>query len=71
MYMYGFDQRSNGIPLTRSQQDRNLEDLFRLYGATRWQRLRLLLVPSALPYFLAGLRIAGGLSLIGDRKSVV
>ena len=27
MYMYGFDQRSNGIPLTRSQQDRNLEDL--------------------------------------------
>lgn len=45
--------------------DRNLEDLFRLYGATRWQRLRLLLVPSALPYFLAGLRIAGGLSLIG------
>jgi NitT/TauT family transport system permease protein len=45
--------------------DRNLDDLFRLYGATRWQRLRYLLVPSALPYFLAGLRIAGGLSLVG------
>jgi NitT/TauT family transport system permease protein len=45
--------------------DRNLQDLFTLYGATRWQRLRLLLAPSALPYFLAGLRIAGGLSLIG------
>jgi NitT/TauT family transport system permease protein len=29
------------------------------------QRLRLLLLPSALPYFLAGLRISGGLSLIG------
>ena len=31
----------------------------------RWQRLRLLLVPSALPYFIAGLKISGGLSLIG------
>ncbi|MDB5803625.1 MAG: transporter permease [Betaproteobacteria bacterium] len=45
--------------------DRNLQDLFALYGATRWQRLRYLLAPSALPYFLAGLKIAGGLSLIG------
>ena len=45
--------------------DAGLRDLFTLYGASRWQRLRLLLVPSALPYFLAGLRIAGGLALIG------
>lgn len=45
--------------------DHNLRDLFRIYGATRWQRLRYLQLPSALPYFLAGLRIAGGLSLIG------
>ena len=45
--------------------DRNLEDLFTIYGATRWQRLRHLQIPSAMPYFLGGLRIAGGLSLIG------
>lgn len=45
--------------------DHNLRDLFRIYGATRWQRLRFLQLPSALPYFLGGLRIAGGLSLIG------
>jgi NitT/TauT family transport system permease protein len=44
--------------------DHNLRDLFRVYGATRWQRLRYLQLPSALPYFLGGLRIAGGLSLI-------
>ncbi|MBT9504044.1 MAG: ABC transporter permease [Burkholderiaceae bacterium] len=43
----------------------NLRDLFRLYRATRWQRLRLLLAPTALPYFIAGLKISGGLSLIG------
>jgi NitT/TauT family transport system permease protein len=45
--------------------DHNLRDLFRIYGASRWQRLRHLQLPSALPYFLGGLRIAGGLSLIG------
>ncbi|MEM1267002.1 MAG: ABC transporter permease [Pseudomonadota bacterium] len=45
--------------------DRNLEDLFTIYGANRWQRLRLLKMPSALPYFLGGLKISGGLALIG------
>jgi NitT/TauT family transport system permease protein len=45
--------------------DANLRDLFRLYRASRWQTLRHLLVPSALPYFLTGLKIAGGLALIG------
>ncbi len=44
--------------------DHNLLNLFELYGATRWQTLRLLKAPNALPYFLAGLRIAGGLALI-------
>ena len=45
--------------------DHNLVNLFQLYGATRWQILRFLRIPSAMPYFLGGLRIAGGLSLIG------
>jgi NitT/TauT family transport system permease protein len=45
--------------------DRNLVELFRLYGATGWQALLLLRLPAALPYFLAGLRISGGLALIG------
>ena len=45
--------------------DHNLRDLFTLYGATKWQRLRYLLIPSALPYFMAALKIAGGLALIG------
>jgi NitT/TauT family transport system permease protein len=45
--------------------DRNLVDLFRLYGASRWQVLRHLRLPAALPYFLAGVRISGGLALIG------
>jgi NitT/TauT family transport system permease protein len=56
--------------------DRNLIDLFRLYGApprptamarlgARMRALWVLRRPAALPAFLAGLRVAGGLSLIG------
>jgi NitT/TauT family transport system permease protein len=45
--------------------DRNLSDLFRLYRAGRWQTLRYLKLPTALPYFFAGVRISGGLALIG------
>jgi NitT/TauT family transport system permease protein len=46
--------------------DANLRDLFRLQRASRWQTLRHLLVPAALPSFMTGLRIAGGLALIGE-----
>jgi NitT/TauT family transport system permease protein len=45
--------------------DHNLVDLFRLYGASRTQVLWRLKLPSALPHILGGLKIAGGLSLIG------
>src|SRR5262249_40772388 len=45
--------------------DHNLVDLFRIYGATRRQVLFDLKLPAALPYILGGLKIAGGLSLIG------
>ncbi len=45
--------------------DHNLIALFELYKASRWQMLWDLKLPAALPQMLAGLRIAGGLSLIG------
>ncbi|WAL60121.1 ABC transporter permease [Thermocoleostomius sinensis A174] len=45
--------------------DHNLINLFQLYQASRWQTLLYLRLPSALPYFLGGLRISGGLALIG------
>lgn len=45
--------------------DHNLIALFDLYKASRWQVLLYLKLPAALPQMLAGLRIAGGLSLVG------
>lgn len=44
--------------------DHNLLNLFDLYGASRWQTLIYLKIPAAQPYFMAGLRIGGGLALI-------
>ena len=38
------------------------DPLFRLYGGGRWRTLTLLRLPAALPYFLTGLRISGGLA---------
>jgi NitT/TauT family transport system permease protein len=55
---------SNTI-LGLNSADHNLRNLFELYGATRWQTLVHLRLPAALPYFLGGLRISAGLSLIG------
>ena len=45
--------------------DRHLVELFGLYRASWWQQLFLLRVPSALPYFFTGLRIAATLAPIG------
>jgi NitT/TauT family transport system permease protein len=44
--------------------DHNLLNLYDLYGASRWQTLIFLKIPAAMPYFMAGLRIGGGLALI-------
>jgi NitT/TauT family transport system permease protein len=55
----------SGAVIGLRSADHNLRDLFTLYRATPWQRLRYLLAPSALPYFMASLKVAGGLALIG------
>ncbi len=45
--------------------DQGLRNLFRLYGANRWQVFWRLELPSALPHMLSGMKVAGGLALIG------
>jgi NitT/TauT family transport system permease protein len=64
-FLVAFFPILSNTALGLSAADHNLIELFELYGATRWQQLRWLRLPSALPYFLGGLRIGGGLSLIG------
>jgi NitT/TauT family transport system permease protein len=64
-WIVGFFPVLSNTTLGLNSVDRNLAGLFQLYGASRIQTLALLKLPSALPYVLGGLRIAGGLSLIG------
>jgi NitT/TauT family transport system permease protein len=64
-WIVGFFPVLSNTTLGLSSIDRNLAGLFQLYGASRLQTLQLLKLPSALPYILGGLRISGGLSLIG------
>lgn len=45
--------------------DHGLLDLYHLYGASRWQILTQVRLPSALPYLLPAMKISGGLALIG------
>ncbi len=45
--------------------DHNLRNVFQLYRASKWQTLIYLQLPAAMPYFLGGLKISGGLALIG------
>lgn len=56
-----FSSTSAGLAATPQE----LLTLFRLNGASRWQEITLLRLPASLPYFLAGLRISGGLALVG------
>jgi NitT/TauT family transport system permease protein len=64
-WIVGFFPVLSNTTLGLNSVDRNLAGLFHLYGASRLQTLRLLKLPAALPFILGGLRIAGGLSLIG------
>jgi NitT/TauT family transport system permease protein len=64
-WIVGFFPVLSNTTLGLNSVDRNLAGLFRLYGASRIQTLCYLKLPSALPFILGGLRIAGGLSLIG------
>ena len=64
-FLVAFFPILSNTALGLASADHNLIDLFDLYGASSWQQLLLLRLPSALPYFLGGLRIGGGLALIG------
>ena len=64
-WIVGFFPVLSNTTLGLNSVDRNLAGLFELYGASRMQTLRYLKLPAALPFILGGLRIAGGLSLIG------
>jgi NitT/TauT family transport system permease protein len=55
----------SGVSSGLAAADPDLERLFRLYGANRWQTVTRLRLPSALPFILEGHKVAAGLAIIG------
>jgi ABC-type nitrate/sulfonate/bicarbonate transport system permease component len=49
--------------------DRNAAELLHVYGASRWQQLRFVRIPFALPYLFTGLRVAGSSAILGAMLS--
>jgi NitT/TauT family transport system permease protein len=64
-WMVAFFPMLSNTAIGMKSADHGLRNVFALYGASQWKRLRLLQFPSALPYILAGARISAGLSVIG------
>ena len=64
-FLVAFFPILSNTALGLASADHNLVELMELYRARRWQQLLYLRLPAALPYFLGGLRIGGGLALIG------
>ena len=64
-FLVAFFPILSNTALGLASTDHNLVDLFDLYKASGFRQLMLLRLPAALPYFLGGLRIGGGLALIG------
>ncbi len=79
-FWFGFDSKSRVIvcvlvsifPIITNtlfglqSVDAGHHDLFSLHGASRWQRLRHLQMPGAVPAMLTGFKISAGLSVIGS-----
>ena len=65
MFLVAFFPVLAGAIVGLRSAEAGLADLFRLYRASPVRGCALLELPSALPFILAGVRTAGGLSLIG------
>ncbi len=64
-FLVAFFPILSNTSLGLASADHGLVELMDLYRANRRQQFLYLRLPSALPYFLGGLRIGGGLALIG------
>jgi NitT/TauT family transport system permease protein len=49
--------------------DSRTEELLHIYGASRWQQLRYVRIPFALPYLFTGVRVAGASAILGAMLS--
>ncbi|WP_209121258.1 ABC transporter permease [Alkalihalobacillus sp. BA299] len=64
-FLIGFFPVISNTLMGLNSVNKNMDDLFTLYNASKWQRMWKLRIPSALPYMMAGLKISCTLSIVG------
>lgn len=64
-FLIGFFPVISNTLMGLQSVDKQMDELFTLYRASRWQRMWRLRIPAALPYMMAGLKISCTLSIVG------
>nr|WP_082091576.1 ABC transporter permease [Domibacillus tundrae] len=64
-FLIGFFPVISNTLMGLNSADKNMDELFTLYNASRWQRMWKLRIPAAMPYIMAGLKISCTLSIVG------
>lgn len=64
-FIIGFFPMLSNTLIGLNSTDHNMINLFKMYGASKWQIMFKLRFPAALPYIMAGLKISCTLAIVG------
>ncbi|MEM1504750.1 ABC transporter permease [Domibacillus sp. 8LH] len=64
-FLIGFFPVISNTLMGLNSVDKNMDELFTLYNASKWQRMWKLRIPAAMPYIMTGLKISCTLSIVG------
>lgn len=64
-FLIGFFPVISNTLMGLNSVDKNMDELFTLYNASKWQKMWKLRIPAALPYMMAGLKVSCTLSIVG------
>lgn len=64
-FLIGFFPVISNSLMGLNSVDKQMDELFTLYNASKWQKMWKLRLPAALPYMMAGLKISCTLSIVG------
>lgn len=64
-FLIGFFPIISNTLMGLNSVDKNMDELFTLYNASKWKKMLKLRIPAAMPYIMAGLKISCTLSIVG------
>jgi len=64
-FLIGFFPIISNTLMGLNSVDKNMQELFTLYNASKWKTMWKLRIPAAMPYIMTGLKISSTLSIVG------